>query len=165
MSPAAESPAAEKPRAGGPGDAGSGTAGSGTAGRGAPAWPLAQLGYLYATCVGFVWGSIWSTGAVERHEGLWIFRGMPRWSFGRGGSCVGSCYLTDRNVSPAVLRHELVHREQWRHYGLALPLLYLFAGRDPLRNRFEIEAGLEDGGYVKRARPARRSPRVREPAE
>lgn len=127
--------------------------------RGRP-WPLARLGYLYATCVGFVWGSIWSTGAVERHRGLWIFRGMPRWSFGRGGSCVGSCYLTDRNVSSPVLRHELVHREQWRHYGLALPLLYFLAGRDPLRNRFEIEAGLEDGGYLKRPAPPR-APRSR----
>ena len=33
-------------------------------------WPLARLGYLYATAVGFIWGSIWSTGRVERIEGL-----------------------------------------------------------------------------------------------
>jgi len=32
-------------------------------------------------------------------------------------------------------------------------VLYLFAGRDPLHNRFEIEAGLEDGNYVRRSRP------------
>ncbi|UOQ55857.1 Fe-S oxidoreductase [Leucobacter allii] len=114
--------------------------------------PFAGLGHAYATCVGFVWGTIWSTGRVERIDGLWVFRGMPRWSFGRGGSCVGSCYLTDANVSPRVLRHERVHREQWRRYGLALPLLYLLAGRDPLRNRFEIEAGLADGGYLPRPR-------------
>lgn len=113
-------------------------------------WPLARLGYLYATAVGFVWGWIWSTGRIERRQGLWVFRGMPKWTFGRGGSCVGSCYLTDRNAGRAVLRHERVHREQWRRYGLAMPLLYLLAGRDPLRNRFEIEAGLEDGGYVKK---------------
>ena len=49
-------------------------------------------------------------------------------------------------------RHELVHVEQWRHYGLAMPLLYALAGHNPLRNRFEIEAGLEDGGYVRRGR-------------
>ena len=112
--------------------------------------PLARLGYLYATAVGFVWGSVMSTGKVERRNGLWIFRGMPRWAFGRGGSCVGSCYLTDHNVTPAIVRHELVHRDQWRHYGLALPLLYSLAGRDPLKNRFEIEAGLHDGGYLRR---------------
>lgn len=126
-----------------------------TADRATRPWPLARFGYLYATCLGFAWGSIWSSGKIERHGGLWVFRGMPKWTFGRGGSCVGSCYLTDDNVSPAVLRHELMHRRQWRHYGLALPLLYLLDGRDPLRNRFEIEAGLEDGGYV---RPARRRP-------
>lgn len=124
-----------------------------------PPWPLARLGYLYATLVGLVWGSIWSTGRVERHEGLWVFRGMPRWTFGRGGSCVGSCYLTDRNVSAPVLRHELRHREQWRRYGLALPVLYLLAGRDPLRNRFEIEAGLEDGGYLRTPRGGARRTR------
>ena len=112
--------------------------------------PLARWGYLYATAVGFAWGALMSTGKIERRDGLWIFRGLPRWAFGRGGSCVGSCYLTDQNVSAAVLRHELVHREQWRHYGLALPLLYFLAGRDPLQNRFEIEAGLHDGGYLRR---------------
>lgn len=122
-------------------------------------WPLAGLGYLYATAVGFAWGFIWSTGRVRRVSGLWVFTGMPRWAFGRGGSCVGGCYLTDHNVSAAVLRHELVHQQQWRHYGMALPLLYLIAGRNPLRNRFEIEAGLEDGGYVRRSTHARtRSP-------
>ena len=31
-----------------------------------------------------------------------------------------------------------------------MPLLYLVAGRDPLTNRFEIMAGLEDGNYVPR---------------
>ena len=113
--------------------------------------PFASLGYAYATCVGFAWGAIWSRGRIERRGGLWVFRGMPRWTFGRGGSCVGACYLTNQNVSERVLRHERVHREQWRHYGLALPVLYSLAGRDPLRNRFEIEAGLRDGGYVRDA--------------
>ncbi|MFF8816501.1 Fe-S oxidoreductase [Leucobacter sp. NPDC015123] len=111
--------------------------------------PFAWFGYAYATAVGFIWGSIWSTGAVERIDGLWVFRGMPRWTFGRGGSCVGACYLTDANVSPAILRHEQVHRSQWRRYGLAMPLLYFLAGRDPLVNRFEVEAGLRDGGYIR----------------
>lgn len=112
--------------------------------------PFARLGYLYATAVGMVWGYLWSTGEVERRDGLWIFRGMPKWAFKRGGVCVGACYLTRSNVSEAVLRHERVHREQWRRFGLAMPILYLLAGRDPLLNRFEIEAGLEDGGYVRR---------------
>lgn len=109
---------------------------------------FARLGYLYATSVGFAWGAILSTGEIRRIDGLWVFTGLPGWAFRRGGSCVGGCYLTDHNVTEAVLRHERVHREQWRRYGMAMPILYLLAGRDPLRNRFEIEAGLKDGGYV-----------------
>lgn len=114
-------------------------------------WPFAAVGFWYATCVGFAWGAVWSRGRIERHDGLWVFTGMPKWTFGRGGSCVGACYLTDHNVSKPVLRHERVHLGQWRHYGLALPILYALSGRDPLRNRFEIEAGLRDGGYVRGA--------------
>ncbi|MGI9823221.1 Fe-S oxidoreductase [Agromyces sp. Marseille-Q5079] len=115
--------------------------------------PISRVGYWWATLVGFTWGFIWSTGRVERRNGLYVFTGMPKWTFGRGGSCVGRCYLTDRNDSDTVLGHEAVHELQWREYGMLLPVLYLFAGRDPLRNRFEIEAGLEAGGYLPRRRP------------
>ncbi|WGD36891.1 Fe-S oxidoreductase [Lysinibacter sp. HNR] len=110
---------------------------------------LSRLGYWYATLVGFVWGSIWSTGRVERHNGLFVFRGMPRWTFKRGGSCVGACYLTAHNVSADVLEHEAVHKQQWQRYGIILPLLYWAEGSNPLHNRFEIEAGLQKGGYLR----------------
>ena len=112
---------------------------------------LSRAGYLYATAVGFTWGAIWSTGRIRRRNGLFVFTGMPNWTFGRGGSCVGSCYLTNRNVSENVLEHEAVHKRQWQRYGMLFPILYFFAGRDPLRNRFEIEAGLEKGGYIRAA--------------
>jgi len=112
-------------------------------------WPLARFGYWYATAIAFVWGGILSTGEVRRIDGLWVFTGMPGWSFGRGGSCVGGCYLTDDNVGEAVLRHERVHQRQWRRFGMAMPILYLLAGRDPLTNRYEVEAGLRDGGYLR----------------
>lgn len=115
--------------------------------------PISRAGYLYATLVGLVWGFVWSTGRVERREGLFVFRGLPQWAFGRGGSCVGGCYLTNQNVSDDVLEHEVVHKRQWQRYGMLFPVLYLFAGRNPLANRFEIEAGLEKGGYLpKRSR-------------
>ncbi|MFE6995209.1 Fe-S oxidoreductase [Microbacterium sp. NPDC057659] len=115
--------------------------------------PISRIGYWWGTSVGFVWGSLWSTGPVERRNGLWVFRGLPNWAFARGGVCVGGCYLTgERPPSEAVLKHEAVHKAQWLRYGFLMPLLYLFAGRDALRNRFEIEAGLEDGGYVRRQR-------------
>lgn len=117
--------------------------------------PLSRIGYLYATAVGLVWGFVWSTGRVERREGLFVFRGMPNWAFGRGGACVGGCYLTNQNVNDDVLEHEVVHKRQWQRYGMLFPLLYLLAGRNPLKNRFEVEAGLEKGGYLPKRAPTR----------
>ncbi|MFC6354887.1 Fe-S oxidoreductase [Luethyella okanaganae] len=114
--------------------------------------PISRLGYLYATLVGIIWGFVWSTGRVERRGGLIVFRGLPGWAFARGGSCVGGCYLTDQNVSEEVLEHEVVHKRQWQRYGMVFPVLYFLAGRNPLNNRFEIEAGLEKGGYLPRRR-------------
>jgi hypothetical protein len=114
--------------------------------------PLLRLlslpGYLFATGIGLVWGFLWSTGEVRRRRGLFVFTGMPAWAFRRGGSCVGGCYLTAHNAGDRVLEHEAVHKRQWQRYGMLFPFLYGLAGRDPLRNRFEIEAGLEKGGYL-----------------
>ena len=117
---------------------------------------ISRAGYWWATLVGFTWGFIWSTGPIRVRHGLIVFTGMPSWTFGRGGSCVGGCYLTGRNDGDTVLGHEAVHRQQWRTYGMLFPLLYFASGFDPLRNRFEIEAGLEAGGYVRRGRPVRK---------
>lgn len=103
-----------------------------------------------ATVVGLAIGLPLSTGRVEVHEGLIVCRGMPKWAFRRGGTCVGRVYLTRNVVGERVFRHERVHVRQWQRYGLLFPLLYWTAGTDPFRNRFEIEAGLEDGGYVRR---------------
>lgn len=95
----------------------------------------------------WAWGALWSTGRVTRRGGLWVFTGLPGWAFGRGGVC--------RRVlshGRAGHRHGAAARgracaRQWRRYGFLMPLLYLVAGRDPLTNRFEIMAGLEDGNY------------------
>lgn len=114
--------------------------------------PLSLVGLWWGTAVGWLWGSLWSTGRVERSHGLWVFRGMPSWAYRRGGVCVGRCFLTgDGPLRDAVMRHEAVHARQWRRYGMLMPLLYLLAGFDPMTNRFEIMAGLEDGGYVRRS--------------
>lgn len=113
--------------------------------------PFSYLGYLYGCALGRVWGALWSTGRVERRGGLLVFRGMPNWTFARGGVCVGDCFLTGTGtVDDRLLRHEAVHKRQWRRYGFLMPVLYLLAGRDPLRNRFEVQAGLEDGRYLPR---------------
>lgn len=125
--------------------------------------PFSRLGYWYGSVVGWIWGTLWSTGRIEKHGEVWVFRGMPSWTYPRGGVCAGGCFLTgDAAPSDAVLRHEAVHVRQWRRYGFLMPVLYRLAGRNPLRNRFEIEAGLEDGNYVPRRR-ARRQRAVASP--
>ena len=110
---------------------------------------LTRAGWLFATAVGLAVGLPLSTGPVRVVDGLVVCSGLPRWAFRRGGTCVGSVYLTRDNDGDRVLRHERVHVAQWKRYGMAMPVLYAIAGRDPLRNRFEVEAGLEDGGYVR----------------
>ncbi|MAP64814.1 MAG: Fe-S oxidoreductase [Microbacterium sp.] len=113
--------------------------------------PVSALGYAYGTAVGMLWGYVWSTGRVKRRGRLWVFRGMPRWSFPRGGVCMGACYLTGTlPVDAGIVRHESIHASQWRRFGFLIPILYTLEGRDALRNRFEIDAGLADGRYVPR---------------
>lgn len=112
--------------------------------------PVSRLGAAAATLLGLAIGVPLSVGRIEVHDGLIVCRGLPRWAFRRGGTCVGRVYLTRDVLGERVLRHERVHVRQWRRYGFLFPALYWIAGTDPLRNRFEIEAGLEDGGYVRR---------------
>ncbi|MET4781699.1 hypothetical protein [Glaciihabitans sp. UYNi722] len=109
---------------------------------------IARPGYWFATVSGVVWGGILSRGQLRSEGGVVVAQGCPRWAFGRGGTTIGAVYLTHDNVSLPVLRHEAVHRAQWKHYGLAFIPLYLAAGAFAQLNRFEVEAGLEDGGYV-----------------
>ena len=107
---------------------------------------VAHPGYRIATCAGRLWGRLLG-GHEERVGDLYVIRGLPSWAFGRGGTCIGAAYLTDVNVSDRILKHEAVHREQWHRYGLAFIPMYFAAGLDGTKNRFEIDAGLEDGGY------------------
>ena len=108
---------------------------------------IARPGYWFATAAGVTWGALLGGFTVSQRGGVIVCGGMPRWAFGRGGTTIGAAFLTRDNTSDAVLEHEAVHRAQWKKYGLAFIPLYLAAGRDARRNRFEIEAGLEKGGY------------------
>ena len=112
--------------------------------------PLACAGFLIASGGARLWGRILG-GSFERHGQLTVVTGLPNWAFGRGGTCVGDTVLTSKPMTDTVLAHEDVHRRQWQRYGLAFIPMYYAAGLAPLKNRFEIEAGLEAGGYVKSA--------------
>lgn len=109
---------------------------------------IARPGYWFATAMGLLWGAILSGFRLRSEGGVIVARGLPRWAFGRGGTTIGAVYLTNANITPNILEHEAVHRAQWKRYGLAFIPLYIAAGQDGRRNRFEIEAGLKKGGYV-----------------
>ncbi|AKU18209.1 hypothetical protein VV02_24090 [Luteipulveratus mongoliensis] len=83
-------------------------------------------------------------------EGMRVCRGGRFRLWGRGGTTIGGVYATDWNPqhwTSARLRHEKVHRRQWRRYGLWFGYMYLRAGSNPCRNKWERRAGLIDGGY------------------
>ncbi|MFC1402814.1 MULTISPECIES: RHS repeat-associated core domain-containing protein [Streptacidiphilus] len=67
----------------------------------------------------------------------------------RGGTTLGNTYFTGsrRYVTPARIRHEMVHVRQWRTYGPIFPILYGLAGSNPCTNRWERQAGWRNGGY------------------
>jgi hypothetical protein len=109
---------------------------------------VALPGYGVATACGWVWGAAIGLAPVRRHGRLLVCAGLPPRMFGRAGTTIGAVYLTADNVGERVLHHEDIHRTQWRHYGLAFVPLYVAAGSDALHNRFEIAAGLADGGYL-----------------
>jgi len=110
---------------------------------------VARPGYWFATASAAFWGCLLGWFHVRREGGLIVASRLPCWAFGRGGTTVGAVYLTHDNISRAVLEHEAVHRAQWRKYGLAFIPLYIAAGSNPLTNRFEVEAGLSKGGYIR----------------
>ena len=116
---------------------------------------LTRPGYWFASAAGLLWGGILSGFRVKLRGGVILTEHLPRWAFGRGGTTIGAVYLTCDNVRDEVLKHEAVHREQWRRYGLLFIPLYLLAGQNALTNRFKIEAGLERGGYGRAESPRR----------
>ncbi|MCD2096878.1 hypothetical protein [Rhodococcus rhodochrous] len=95
------------------------------------------------------WGRLWG-GSVSFDDefGLFVCTGM-RGGFARGGTTVGGVFLTRKAPPRRLLRHEAIHVDQWARYGIGFAARYLWEElRNPgSRNRFEIEAGLADGGY------------------
>lgn len=110
---------------------------------------IARPGYWFATASAVLFGGVLSRFRLRREGGLIVAPHLPKWAYGRGGTTVGAVYLTTDNISPAILEHEAVHRAQWKKYGLCFIPLYIEAGQDARRNRFEVEAGLKKGGYIR----------------
>lgn len=119
---------------------------------------VALPGYGFATACAWVWGHAVG-GRSRTKKGMHCIVGMPTWAFGRGGTTIGGVYLTRDNDGDDVIEHEAEHKRQWRHYGLPFIVLYLAAGGPAATNRFEVAAGLELGGYVRK----RRSPQKKAP--
>ncbi|WP_395640096.1 hypothetical protein [Pseudolysinimonas sp.] len=116
-------------------------------------WPVvARPGYWFATACAWLWGRL-LFGRYTSGPGIHYFSKLPTWAYGRGGTTIGAIYLTTDNVGADVLEHEAVHRAQWKKYGLVFIALYVAAGSPALTNRFEVEAGLEKGGYVRPRKP------------
>jgi hypothetical protein len=113
-------------------------------------WPVfTRPGYWFATGSAFVYGLVLG-GRLGRRQGIHYFRRMPKGSYGRGGTTIGAIYLTTDNDGDEVLEHEAEHKAQWKRYGLWFIPLYIAAGKDATTNRFEVGAGLELGGYVRK---------------
>lgn len=105
---------------------------------------------MLVTVIALGWARLWRARiGFDDHFEIYVCSQM-RGGFGRSGTTFGGAYLTRSNTRFRTLRHESVHAGQWARYGLAFIPLYLFEElRHPnARNRFEIEAGLADGGYT-----------------
>lgn len=109
-------------------------------------------------------------------HGLWLAPGYPRRfpAPGAGAVCVGDVVLLRRGSAttagvdamdrtPQLFDHERHHATQWARWGplflpaylLACGWSWLLTGDGHSANRFEVSAGLVDGGYrVSGPRPA-----------
>ena len=101
------------------------------------------------TTLALRYARLWGGTAHFDHEfSIFVCTGL-RGGFGRGGTTFGGAYLTKDNTGRRVIRHEAVHADQWAQFGLSFPFRYLaeeVRHRGPA-NKYEIEAGLADGGY------------------
>jgi hypothetical protein len=74
-----------------------------------------------------------------------------------GAITIGDVILAKKRLSNSVIKHEEVHAQQFAKFGgLVFLALYLFASIKSFiiyknvwqGNRYEIQAGLEDGEYI-----------------
>ncbi|WP_084721657.1 hypothetical protein [Rhodococcus marinonascens] len=96
-----------------------------------------------------VYARMWGARiAFDNEFGIFVCSRM-RGGYARGGTTIGGAFLTGGVPQRSLLRHEAVHADQWAAYGWSFAWRYLFeeSRHRGARNRFEIAAGLADGGY------------------
>lgn len=116
-------------------------------------WKRAKRKFNRWTASGVGWG-LSKAGRLLGYRcsyryGMRVCRG-GHFLHARGGTTLGTTYFTDRNrrnVTRDRIRHEKVHRRQWRRYGFGFIPRYLRAGSNPCRNRYERQANWRRGGY------------------
>lgn len=89
-------------------------------------------------------------GSCKSISGLRVCSGGWGHNYGRGGTTWGTTYVARvgaQYITPERIRHEKIHVEQWNKYGENFGVMYLLAGSNPCTNKYEIQAGLKDGGY------------------
>jgi len=91
----------------------------------------------------------------EKKFGMEICYGGPAMTDGgRSGITIGHIYFTTATsisgIGESKIQHEKVHAQQWDKYGDAFNVLYFEEGaKNPCRNGWEIQAGIDKGGYRK----------------
>ncbi|KQU53543.1 hypothetical protein ASG84_02825 [Rhodococcus sp. Leaf278] len=106
---------------------------------------------MLVTRLALVYARVWrGTAHFDDEFSIFVCTGL-RGGFGRGGTTFGGAYLTKGNTGRRVLRHEAVHADQWARFGLTFPFRYLAeeTRHRGAANKYEIQAGLADGGYRK----------------
>ncbi|SDC41576.1 hypothetical protein SAMN05421872_102216 [Nocardioides lianchengensis] len=105
---------------------------------------------LLVTVLALAWARLWRRPVrFDETAGIFVAVGVPLGAV-RAGTSYAGVYLARREPDAAMLRHEAVHAEQWARHGLSFPFRYWLEElrHRGSRNRFEIEAGLEDGDYA-----------------
>jgi len=106
-----------------------------TASNAVQAAAIGRVAEAYTTATG---------GACGLRDGLQTCHGGWGHLYAQGGTTWGTTYVSAPGVQPMMvqtIRHEAVHRAQWRLYGAWFAVMYLRAGTDHWANRFERQAG------------------------
>ena len=120
--------------------------------------PISRAGYWYGDRGRVRLGlPLEHRAASSSGTGSCVFRACRSGRSAAAGPASAAATSPTTTSATSVLDHEVVHKRAVAALRDALPAALPLAGRDPLKNRFEIEAGLETGGYLATPRRGRAS--------